>query len=238
MMKLDGFVLVHGYNIGSWCWDELLPELGLPTLAVDLPGRQATKEERRQLTWQGAVQSVIDDISGWEKERVILVGHSAAGFIIPAVAAAIPDKIAALVFIAAVIPPEGKGAIDTMPWPMRWIIRILAKRGLSFKPPKFLLRWALQHELTQEQARKMMGRTTIEAPGTLPEAMHYGDLPAETPRYYIVCNKDRAIKPKQQRLYAGTIGAQTIEIDAGHSVMISRPQELGQILNSINSDMT
>src|SRR5215213_4163340 len=34
-----GFVLVHGGYGGAWNWDEVVPLLDAPAVAVDLPGR-------------------------------------------------------------------------------------------------------------------------------------------------------------------------------------------------------
>jgi len=35
----DGIVLIHGAHHGAWVWDDVVPLLSLPSLAVDLPGR-------------------------------------------------------------------------------------------------------------------------------------------------------------------------------------------------------
>ena len=45
---------------------------------------------------------------------VVLVGHSLAGITIPQVAARVPDRIRALVFVSCTVPRDGQSTHDTL----------------------------------------------------------------------------------------------------------------------------
>lgn len=54
-----GFVLIHGSELGAWLWERLVPLLRRPAPAVDLPGRGSRPADRRSLSLEDAVGSVV-----------------------------------------------------------------------------------------------------------------------------------------------------------------------------------
>jgi hypothetical protein len=50
------------------------------------------------------------------------------------------------------------------------------------------------------------------------------------PSLYVVCTLDAAIEPAWQRRAAAAIGADVVELDAGHSPMLTHARELADIL--------
>jgi hypothetical protein len=52
----------------------------------------------------------------------------------------------------------------------------------------------------------------------------------ELDRSYIVCTRDAAIEPAWQRRAAAAIGAEVVELDAGHSPMLTHPRERADLL--------
>ncbi|MGZ8748165.1 MAG: alpha/beta fold hydrolase, partial [Mycobacterium sp.] len=63
----------------------IAPELSV--LAVDLPGRRSKPGDLRTLTIADCVNSIVADIEQAGVDDVVVVGHSLAGIIAPAVAA-------------------------------------------------------------------------------------------------------------------------------------------------------
>ena len=107
-------VLVHGGGLGKECWDLLLPLLDGDVVAVDLPGRGDRPADLTKTGIADFVEAVVDDITTRDLHDVVLVGHSAAGVTIPQVAARVPDRIRALVFVSCTVPRDGESAYDTL----------------------------------------------------------------------------------------------------------------------------
>jgi len=59
-VSVDGIVLVHGGSHSARCWDLVLPNLVLPAVAVDLPGRGSTPADFASVTLADCVRTVID----------------------------------------------------------------------------------------------------------------------------------------------------------------------------------
>lgn len=108
------FVLVHGAFQDASAWALVTPELeaeGHTVIAVNLPGRGEDMTPAGELTldaYRDAVAAVIAQQDG----PVILVGHSFGGMVISAVAEAIPNKIAGLVYVAAYLPQSGDSVLS------------------------------------------------------------------------------------------------------------------------------
>src|SRR5262245_19229237 len=109
------FVLVHGMSHGAWCWERLEPLLrraGHRVLAVDLPGHGRRAHERATASVMGYARSVAADMSLAGIQDAILVGHSMAGVVIPKVAELVPARVGHLVFLAAVVLPDGGSMLE------------------------------------------------------------------------------------------------------------------------------
>ena len=54
-------------------------------------------------------------------------------------------------------------------------------------------------------------------------------------RAYIVCSKDRAVRPEWQRHAAfESLGIQSVEISSGHCPHLAMPRELAQLLEELS----
>src|SRR3984957_3861560 len=127
------FVLIHGGWHNHSSWDKVTPLLkanGFAALTLDLPGAGVnaiaptsfglrpfdatafaaerspiagiTQEQRTQ-----AVVALVKEAASLSDGRVILVGHSAAGMTISAVAEQVPDLLLAIVYLAGFMVPNG-----------------------------------------------------------------------------------------------------------------------------------
>jgi len=50
------------------------------------------------------------------------------------------------------------------------------------------------------------------------------------PRTYILGLQDKSLPPELTRGFAGRLGVKPIEIDAGHDMMVSRAEEVAEVL--------
>ncbi len=113
------YVLVHGAWHDRRSWDRLVPILegaGHLVFTPELTGHGSTRD---RLNPDVALSTHADDVIGLirrqELSNVILVGHSYAGMVISAVANEIPERIARLVYVDAMVPTDGENAVDVMP---------------------------------------------------------------------------------------------------------------------------
>ncbi|SDS67002.1 alpha/beta fold hydrolase [Actinoplanes derwentensis] len=97
------YVLVPGFWLGAWAWDEVAAPLrarGHDVHAVELRG--ATVEEH--------VVQVTELLR--ELDDVVLVGHSYGGLVITAAADRVPERVARLVYVDTGPLPDGRAQAD------------------------------------------------------------------------------------------------------------------------------
>lgn len=227
MARKSALALIHGGSHASWCWLRLIPLLDYDVVAVDLPGRDGNRANLSTITHEHWVRSAADQISACSADRVILVGHSLAGIILPNVAARLRERVAAMVFISALVPEEGKSAAQTLG------LSVDSSDGGFHPPDPEILRHTLCNDLTEEQTEHLLSRLVPEPGQPWLQAITRSGMPS-VPRYYIRLESDRAIPTALQIEMINNLGgAEEISVDAGHSVMISRPHALALHLNLI-----
>lgn len=95
-------LLVHSPLLGPSSWRRLAEEaerLGRAVVVPDLTGIAGDASPRWQLFVDGAVSAAR------ELDDVVLVGHSGAGAMLPAIRERIGERVSASIFIDAVVPP-------------------------------------------------------------------------------------------------------------------------------------
>ncbi|MGH9027719.1 MAG: alpha/beta fold hydrolase [Acidimicrobiia bacterium] len=233
MTSDHGFVLIHGACLGGWVWERLVPRLGEPALAVDLPGRGSQPANPDHLTLDAAVADLAERLRDWSPSRVTLVGHSMGGIFALAVAAQMPERVAGLVFLSAAVPPDGKSLLSVMPAFQRVLLPILMRaRPESLRPPERAVRRALCNDLDDETTAWVQARVVAEVPAYYRDPVRWGSLPFEVPRRYVKLLDDKSgfdVK-RQERMIANLGTADVREIDSGHLPMLSRPDELAAVL--------
>ena len=100
-MPTAPIILVPGFWLGAWAWDEvadLLRADGHDVTAITLPGLESKDADRSMITFRDQVDAVIDAVNA-APARPVLVVHSASGFTGYAASDIIPDRIAHLVYV-------------------------------------------------------------------------------------------------------------------------------------------
>jgi pimeloyl-ACP methyl ester carboxylesterase len=246
-------VLVHGGGHGAWCWEPLLAHLEAPALAVDLPprsirggkGRHADLPELATLSIGDFAASVLGDADAAGYERFVLVGHSMGGLTISEVARRVPTRVAHLVYVSAIVPPEGRSAIEAMPVELREPTRaaVDAARHGGANPVGGLdetaLRFMFCNDMDEEQTRFVLDNTGTEVAVALAEPAWRAGIPPELPKTYVKLLRDQSLPAELQdnlisNLEASPGGAvEVVTLDTGHDVMISRPHELAPVLDRV-----
>ena len=235
-----GLVFIHGGFHAARCWAPTVAELqrqapDVPVLAVDLPGRGDAPADLGSVTAGSCVDRVIEQIDAAGLDEVVVVGHSLGGLTMPGVAARLgAARVARLVFIATLVPPEGTTAVELMPWPpLRWFMARLLPRGRSRRPPpRTLARLAFCNGMTRQQRELVYDQLCPEATNLFHEPADRTGIPASVPRTWILTRRDRACPARYQRSYIDNLGGldEVVEIDTCHDVMISEPARLAAIL--------
>jgi pimeloyl-ACP methyl ester carboxylesterase len=98
-------ILIPGLWLTALSWDGVARRLESDRHtphALTLPGMQGSDDDRSGVTRQSQVDAVVVEIDAVEPDRpVLLVGHSMGGVLAWAAAAARPDRVAGVVFLAS-----------------------------------------------------------------------------------------------------------------------------------------
>lgn len=229
------FVLVHGAFQTSAGWDGVMAALeaqGATVIAVNSPGRgddMTPAAEQTLDAYRDAVIAVIEQ----QNQPVILVGHSFGGMVVSAVAEAIPDKIATVVYLAAFLPLDGESLLALVGQNRAedaGLITPTADQTLTFAPEAFAA--AFCPECTPEQA-EVLAASRVDEP--LPPLNQPVTLTAENfgavRKVYILTAQDLVVPPAfQAYMLSRTPVDKVYAIDAGHAPYISQPEALANIL--------
>ena len=104
-------ILVPGFWLGAWAWDEvaaLLRADGFDVTALTLPGLESADADRSGITFEDHVDAIVDAVEA-ASAPVVLAVHSATGFSGYAASDRVPERIAAMVYVDTA---PGKGALD------------------------------------------------------------------------------------------------------------------------------
>jgi pimeloyl-ACP methyl ester carboxylesterase len=94
-------ILVPGFWLGAWAWDEvasLLRADGHDVTAITLPGQGSKDEDRSAITFGDHVDTIVAALEAAGAPSVLAV-HSASGFSGYAASDRVPDRIAAMVYV-------------------------------------------------------------------------------------------------------------------------------------------
>ncbi|WP_033294542.1 alpha/beta hydrolase [Amycolatopsis jejuensis] len=236
---MSTYLLVHGAWHTGQCWERVVPLLASAGHRVESPTLTGYGDKAHLLSPEVGIDTHVDDvvrlIAGADLSEVILVGHSYAGLVISAVANRIPDRIAHLVYLDAMVPADGENAVDVMPVSQMLVDTALKSESgwrvppLPEMPPPIGLfgvtdpadaAW-LRGMLSDQPLRCLQDRVTLDNP-----AMN------EIPRTHIHCTVkpdgfDRRPVPATQ---PNGSPAQVWELPTGHDCMVTMPRELAELL--------
>jgi pimeloyl-ACP methyl ester carboxylesterase len=218
--KARNVVLVHGLFADGSCWSEVIPRL-------QAAGLNVTSVQNPLTTLDDAVAAAGRALAQQEGPTV-LVGHSFSGMIVTE--AGVDPKVTALVYVAARAPDAGEDytalaarfatppATAGIVWYGDWgqLAEAAFLRDFAGDLPEAKAR-ALYAVQGPFQRQLLAGKTTQAAWRSKPS-------------YYAVSINDRTINPDLERFMARRMGAKTIEVDASHLSLISRPDTIASLI--------
>lgn len=238
---MANFVLVHGAWHGAWCWrrvTEALVRAGHRAHAVTLTGvGERAHLLDTSITLETHVADVIAAIEAEEMTEVILAVHSYAGMLGTAVADRMPERLAHLVYVDAVVPKPGESWSGTHASATREarLAAAAASSTYSFPPPDPSV-FGLQAE-----DYAWVKRRQTPHPGHTYQAVLDFDPArvARVPRTFINCTQPPLAtidvirtRVKDPRFWDGAWlpGSRMVTLATGHDPMVSAPRELTQVL--------
>lgn len=237
---MSTYLLIHGAWHGAWCWRKIVPLLeakGHTVSAPDLPGHGDDKADTANVTLQSYTDCICKLICA-QTGPVILVGHSMGGIAITQAAENCPEQVEALVYLCAFLPRNEESLMtwasqdhESMVNPST--VDPLADGVVGFKPQ--YSREAFYGNCRDEDVTFAQSHLVAQS------AAPFG-TPVQTSverwgrisRYYVECERDRAITLKLQReMQKHSPCRQTFSIDTDHSPFLSAPEQLADILSRI-----
>jgi pimeloyl-ACP methyl ester carboxylesterase len=222
-------VLVPGFWLGAWAWDEVVEALradGLDVTAVTLPGLESADADRSQVTFADHVDAICAAVQAADAPAVLAV-HSGAGATGYAASDRIPERIAAMVYVDS---GPATGPLDPsfegVELPLVWE-EIEAEENLDGLSEE-------QKETFRERALPEPGAAVREGAELTNDARL--DLPTTA-----ICTGftseqyQDAVKEGQKWLggFAELRNLTWVDLPTSHWPMWSRPRELAQIIGDV-----
>ena len=110
-MTTAPIVLVPGFWLGAWAWDEVAAALraeGHDVTALTLPGLESVDADRSAITMSDHVDAICEAVRA-AGAPVVLAVHSGTGFAGYAASDRLPDRIATMVYVDSA---PGTGVMD------------------------------------------------------------------------------------------------------------------------------
>ncbi len=233
-MAATPVVLVPGFWLGAWAWDEVADALradGHEVSALTLPGLESADADRSSVTFADHVDAICDAVTA-AGSRVVLAVHSGTGFSGYAASDRIPERIAAMIYVDSA---PGKGAIDPE----------FADAELPLPSPEQLADEENLDGLSEEQLATFRERAVPEPAGILREGAELTndarlDIPSTVICTGFPSDQVKAYAEEQSPAWLAGLAelrdVTWIDLPTSHWPMWSRPQELAAIIGDVARD--
>ncbi len=228
-MDTTPIILVPGFWLGAWAWDEVAADLradGQDVTPLTLPGLESVDADRSTITQSDHVDAICAAVKAAGRP-VVLAVHSGAGYSGYAASDRVPELIAAMVYVDT---GPGKGAMDPD-----------LEGDKPLPSPAELAEGENLDGLTEEQLATFRSRAVPEPGGVLREGIELTndarlDLPST-----VICTgftsdeyKD-AVKQGYEWLGGLTElrDVTWVDLPTSHWPMWSRPKELAAIIRDV-----
>jgi pimeloyl-ACP methyl ester carboxylesterase len=212
MQTKPSIVFCHGIWADGSCFSKVIPTL-------QAEGHEVMAAQYGLDTLAGDVATVKRTL-GRVSSPAILVGHSYGGAVITA--AGTDDRVAGLVYIAAVAPDAGEtvnGQLGQFPT-TEIFSHIAVGEGRVWILPEGVRYFAGD---LSEQEQKVVWATHYAPAADLFDQKVEGTAWKSKPSSYILATSDRTVHPELQRFLAKRMGATTYEVASSHVTMLSHP---------------
>jgi pimeloyl-ACP methyl ester carboxylesterase len=228
-MSTPPIVLVPGFWLGAWAWDdvaEMLRADGHVVTALTLPGLESPDADRSSVTLSDHVDAIVDAVRA-AGPPVVLAVHSGTGFSGYVASDRVPDLLAAMVYVdtAPGIPPLDPD-FEGDEKPLNWE-ELSAEENLD--------------GLSEEQLESFRRRAVPQPGGVLRERVELtNDARMDVPTTIIATGyTSEQYREAAQEGYAWLGGLDEVrnidwvDLPTSHWPMWSRPKELATIIGDV-----
>jgi pimeloyl-ACP methyl ester carboxylesterase len=228
-MTKPPIILVPGFWLGAWAWDEVIAMLragGHNVTALTLPGLESADADRSSITLSDHVDAICEAVEA-AGGPVVLAVHSGAGFSGYVASDRVPERIAAMVYVdtAPGIPPLDAD-FEGVEKPMSWE-EISSEENLD--------------GLSEERLETFRQRAVPEPGGVLRDAAELtNDARLDIPSTLICTGyTSEQYKEAVEEGYAWLAGLKEVrnvtwvDLPTSHWPMWSRPKELAEIIDGV-----
>ena len=223
-------VLVPGFWLGAWAWDEVAETLradGHDVTALTLPGLESPDTDRSGITMKDHVDAIVDAVAAADAP-VVLAVHSGTGAPGYGASDRVPERIAAMVYVDS---GPAKGAMDPdfaeAEKPMPSIEELAEEENLDGLTPEHL-------ETFRRRAVPQPGSALREAAELTNDARL--DVPS-----IVICTgfPSEQVKAAVDEGYAWLAGLKELrdvtwmDLPTSHWPMWSRPRELAESIGDV-----
>jgi len=222
------FILVHGAWHGSWCWARVRRALLDRGHRVFTPTLTGIGERSHLLSRGIDLQVHVDDIANlirWEElDSVILCGHSYGGCVISGVAEAVPDRIAALVYLDAFLLEDGECLHNLLPDEHRALqLSLAAEHGEGWRVPPIPAEVFNVNALDRDWVDR---QCTPQPLATFQQPIRLTGAASHIRSHFIFASGWEGTPFAGSHERAKARGWTTSEIASGHDVMLDAPEAL------------
>lgn len=136
---MAAFVIVHGAWGGGWEWRDVEARLRARGHEVTRPTLTGLGERSHlvssEVTLETHLEDVLRHLRFEDLRGVVLCGHSYGGMVVRGVADRMPERIAGVVYVDALVPADGECAFDLIGPGFANALRASATGGLLPAPP-------------------------------------------------------------------------------------------------------
>ena len=214
-------VFCHGLWADGSCFGKLIP-------ALQAEGHEVICSQHGLDSLKGDIDCVIRCL-GRVSGPVVLVGHSYGGTLITH--AGMDDRVAALVYIAALAPDETETSqSQQQKFPVTDVFshievgdgRIWLKRdGIGY----------FAGDLSEEEQKLVWATQSVPVPDLFVQKAD-GVAWRSKPSWYIVATEDHTVHPELERFAAKRMGATTVEVRSSHVPMLSQPRAVLDVIRN------
>lgn len=230
-MTAAPIILVPGFWLGAWAWDEVAATLraaGHDVTALTLPGLESVDADRSTITLADHIDAIVAAVRA-KDSPVVLAVHSATGFSGYAASDQVPERIAAMVYVDTA---PGKGALDPefegVEKPLVWE-DVAAEENLAGLSDEQLATFRARAVPVPASLLRQAYEFTNDARTDIPSTIIATGFSAEDYRTYAAEHPDWAFLAGIADLHDIT----WIDLPTSHWPMWSRPQELAAIVGDV-----
>ena len=205
-------VFAHGLWADGSCFQKLIP-------ALQADGHEVICSQHGLDSLKGDV-ACVTRCFGRVRDPIVLVGHSYGGTLITH--AGTDDRVAALVYIAALAPDETETSqSQQQKFPVTDVFsHIEVADGRIWLRPDGVAAFA--GDLPEAEQKLVWATQAVPVPDLFMQKVE-GVAWKSKPSWYVLATKDRTVHPELQRFVAKRMGASIVETASSHVPMLSNP---------------